>query len=103
MKAVPFEEANINVAENQDEYQTLPARVYTDPFGEVISCWQLSDEEMEQIKKTNCIWVSQLTFKKGVAPMMLMAEKPDMEDREWVLDKGAFYLKTPEGKEGENG
>ena len=96
MKAITFPEANINVAENQDEYQTLPAKVYNDQFGEVISCWQLSDEEMEQIKKTNCIWVSQLTFQKGVAPMMLMSEKPEMEDRKWVLKKGAFYLKKPE-------
>lgn len=94
MKAVNFEEANIKIAENQPEYDTLPAKVYDDQFGEVISCWELTDEELEHIKKTKQIWVSVLTFRKGIAPMMLMSEKPEMNDRQYVIENGMFCLKT---------
>lgn len=93
MKAVNFEEANIKIAENQAEYETLPARVYDDDIGEVISCWELSDEEVKQILKTKKIWVSMLTFRKGITPIMLMIEKPEMKERQMIIDKGMICLK----------
>jgi hypothetical protein len=88
MKAIEFSEMNTRIAEKQDEYETLPARIYDDPFGEVISCWQLTDEEIDKIKETKCIWLSMLTFRKGIAPVMMFAEKPEMEERRLGFENG---------------
>lgn len=94
MKAIEFNEMNAKIAENQQEYETLPARIYNDGFGEVISCWELSDEEFEIIKKTKCIWLSILTFNKGIAPVVLMVEKPEMEERQLGFKNGNIVLKS---------
>ena len=52
MKPVEFPEQNIIIAENQADYINLPALVIPDEYHHVISCWELSDEEIERIKET---------------------------------------------------
>ena len=63
--------------ENQPEYQPLPALALEDARGEVITCWEMTDEELEVIKKTKCIYLSQFTFNQSLQPIMLMAELGD--------------------------
>lgn len=62
MKPIDFKGRNVIFAEDQPEYLSLPALALPDPTGEVISCWSISDEELETIIKNRCIYISQLRF-----------------------------------------
>lgn len=77
MTPIKFKGHNIVFGENQPEYQPLPALRLED--GEVLSCWQISDEELELINKSKCIYLSQLTFNSNLQPILPMA---DLE--QWV-------------------
>ncbi len=45
-------------------------------MGTCLTCWELSDEELEEIIRTKQVWVTFLTFGKPVQPLMLHADKP---------------------------
>jgi hypothetical protein len=74
MKPVEFKGHNVVFAKDQPEYQPLPAMKVLGPQGEVISCWELTDEELEVIVKTKRIYLSQWTFNNPLQPILLMAE-----------------------------
>ena len=77
MKPIEFKEQNIIYAENQDEYQSMPAhRVDGDPSGTVICCWQLTEEERKQVAETGLLWCSTMTFNSPLQPHLLSAESP---------------------------
>lgn len=71
MEAVDFIGKNVEIAKNQPEYKTLPALVVPGPEGEVITCWQLSDDEIEEVIKTRRIYMSQLTFGGKYSPVQM--------------------------------
>ena len=52
MKAVDLPGRNVILGEGQEEYFNLPAIYMNDQEGTMITCWELTDEELEQIKKT---------------------------------------------------
>jgi hypothetical protein len=68
MKPIKFPGSNVTFGENQPDYEPLPALMF--PDGEVLTCWQLSDEEIENIVKTKKIYIKQLTFKKPLQPLL---------------------------------
>ncbi len=68
MKAKDFPEANIKIAKDQQEYQTLPAKntLFTekDESGneipvtiESVMCFELDEAELKQVQDTGCIWL----------------------------------------------
>lgn len=61
--------ANVVIAENQDEYVSLPAHVF--PNGMVCCCLELSKEEIEEIARTGKIYVSHLTFNTSLQPFFV--------------------------------
>lgn len=67
MKPIKFNGHNIVFGQGQPEYSPLPALRM--PDGEVFTCWSISDEELEIIKKTKCIYFSQLTFNQALQPI----------------------------------
>lgn len=75
MRAIKFKQATTIVAENQPEYQPLPA--YHGQLGEnesqtgLITCFELSDEEIDNVKKYGKIWHSQLTFGAPMQPIQM--------------------------------
>jgi hypothetical protein len=75
MKPKIFHGHNIVFGKDQPQYQPLPALRM--PDGEVITCWELTDDEIERISKNKCIYLSQLTFNGPLQPIMLMAELSD--------------------------
>lgn len=85
MNAVEFPGVNITFAKDQPEYNPLPAMRIPTPMGEVITCWELSDEELEQVKTTKRIYLSQLTFNSPLQPIRMMADLADGV----VLTKGS--------------
>lgn len=59
MIAKEFEGANVRIAETQPEYQTLPAKMVEIQPGvvEITICFELTDEEKEQVRNTGEIWL----------------------------------------------
>ena len=76
MKPIKFDGANVVFGANQPEYTPLPAQVLPGDYGQTITCWELTQEEMEQVKKTGKIWLSVLTFGQPLQPVLLTDEKP---------------------------
>ena len=77
MKAIKFAEQNITFAESQPQYTPLPALRTVE--GEVISCWQLSEEELVEVQKTGLVYISQLTFNHGpLQPIYLTTKKEEI-------------------------
>lgn len=78
MKPIEFKGANVVFAADQPEYLPLPAmRVPNDPSGLIITKWQLSPEELEEINKTGTIHLSVMTFNKPLQPVLLTVGLPE--------------------------
>lgn len=70
MKSIDFEKANFSIAKDQPGYNTLYAHYdLTDPKMTATTCFELTDEDIEQIIKTRKLWVMQYTFGNLYAPM----------------------------------
>lgn len=76
MKPIKFPEVNVTYAEDQPEYQPLP--VFRQRDGIVVSCWELTDEEIEKIKESKQIFLSVMTFNQPLQPLFLTAHKEEV-------------------------
>lgn len=76
MKPVQFPGSNVVLGKGQPEYLPLPCLRLDNPEGTVISCWELSDEEIAELARTKRLWVSQLTFGAGFSPQLPQVETP---------------------------
>lgn len=76
MNTVDFPGSNIVIAKDQPQYHPIPAH-YT-PDGEVVFCWELTDEELTQVLITKRIWHTVLTFNKPLQPQKLSLEQPQL-------------------------
>jgi hypothetical protein len=76
MTPIKFEGVNAVFGANQKEYQPLPAmKLPSDPYGTVITCWEMTPEEREQFLKDGKIYLSLMTFNQPLQPVML---SPDL-------------------------
>lgn len=75
MKPTTFKGQNIVYGKGQPEYQELPALLL--PDGEVISCWELSEEEIADVIKSKCIYIKQLTFNGQLQPILPLVNLDD--------------------------
>ena len=82
MKAVEFDEVNVRIAEDQEEYQTLPAHKKVGVNGEMIMRFKLSKEEREQVREEGEIWLKILTFGKPLQPIGMDLLDPFKEVRD---------------------
>lgn len=73
MKPIAFKESNVVYAEQQLEYQPLPA--YRDDR-QAISCWQLSWQERFRVLLTGKLWLRQLHFGQSLQPQLLEVNSP---------------------------
>lgn len=71
-----FPQVNVMYGEDQPEYQPLP--VYRSEDGQAISCWELTDEEIEKIKETKSIYLSIMTFGQLLQPVYLTVDKEEL-------------------------
>lgn len=99
MIAIEFDQANIRLAENQPEYETLPIWMDVDdngipvmipvkqpdgsvkdqprsPMGEAVCCFQLNKEEIDEIVRTGKLYFTQCTFWKPYSPINMSTENP---------------------------
>lgn len=68
MKAIKFKDANINVAESQDEYNTLPALKLNDDCDTTITCYSLTIWERIKVLFQGHIWMSEMNFNRPMTP-----------------------------------
>lgn len=71
-----FPQANVIYGEGQEEYQPLPAHKTKE--GDVIVCWELTDEEIEKIKETKCLYLSIMTFGRFLQPVHMTVNKDEL-------------------------
>lgn len=75
MKPIPFPGQNVVFAKDQPEYRPLPALRL--PDGEVITCWEMSDEEIADIVQSRKIYLKQLTFNQPLQPILPLVNLED--------------------------
>lgn len=78
MNAIEFEDANVRVAENQEEYLTLPALRFNDDNGTMITCWKLPFKERVKLLFTGIIWMSELTFGSPITPRYFSLDRKEV-------------------------
>lgn len=83
MEPIKFDGANVVFGAEQPEYQPLPAeRRGKGQTGEILTCWELTPDEIKRIQETGVIWLSVLTFGNLLQPVLLSADKPEIYDPE---------------------
>jgi len=93
MKSIDFEGSNKKIAEHQEEFQTIHAFQHK-RRPEFYSCFELTEEEAEEVARTKQIWYMQLVGGARMQPMNLFAFRPTLaemspepvEDVYFVLD-----------------
>lgn len=76
MKSVKFPGANIEIGKGQPEYFVIHGKRLPGPSGEIIMCWEISDEELQVVMKTKKIWYHRLTGNGPFQPMRITVEQP---------------------------
>lgn len=69
--------SEVKIAEHQDEFVTVP----TIPLNHgtcLLSRWELSEEDMERIKESRCIYFYQWTGGKPMQPVSLTTDRPQL-------------------------
>lgn len=82
MKPIEFEGSNVVYGENQPEYQPLPALKRKGNSGEIVTCWELSPDEIKQVQETGKIYLSILTFRQPLQPVYLSVDIPTAYDQQ---------------------
>jgi hypothetical protein len=78
MTPVKFEGSNIELAKDQPQYQTLPAKYYKDSGeGKMLFCWKLTIKDRFKIFFGGRIWHSVYTFHSALQPTLLQLEEPE--------------------------
>ena len=76
LKSATFRFANIILNEDDEKYGALPAYVDDTKVGNFVTCWELTDEIINELIKTRRLYVHQLTFRGPIYPMILSVECP---------------------------
>lgn len=95
MLAVTFPEVNVNLAEDQPEYETLPVYCEArevimpnrpgDPQLAIMTkivpwsmtaCFELNKEEIEEIVRTGKLWYTQMLFGNNFQPIVMSTQNP---------------------------
>jgi len=69
------------IAENQPQYQTLPALpIKSDLPGTILTRWEITDEELEQMRETRSVYLYIATFMQPLQPVYLTVKPPVPEE-----------------------
>lgn len=80
-----FPEANMKLAKDQDEFITLDVVKQGDA---VVSQWKLSPLEIEEVKRTGVIYVSQLSFGTPSQALYVTAIKAEVINNNGSIKNG---------------
>jgi len=77
MISVKFPGSNLEIGKGQPEYNVLHAMQVPSLEGELIMCFELTDEEIERLRVTKKIYYKRWTFGHSFQPMKLQIELHD--------------------------
>lgn len=77
MVSVDFPGRNIIVGKDQPEYLPLYGLVIPNEYVEIITCFEMSEEEFQEFAKTRRLYLSQWTFGNKYQPMRPMIDLSD--------------------------
>lgn len=80
MNPIKTEDTNVVYGEGQGEYKGLPAYKYpNDQMGRVVSCWQLTPEEIEELKANDGkIYLCLATFNQPLQPVSMSVKREEL-------------------------
>jgi len=103
MKAKEFKEQNLIIAEDQKEYENLPA--FAQQNGILTYCMELTDEEIKKTSAENEVNITVLNFGGPVQPMAVSVHKPkfpvlpniktESNAKTWELEAGTATFHFP--------
>lgn len=77
MKPIEFPEQNIIATSDDENVKPLPVCISSDGF-QTISCWEVTDEDIERIKQTKRIYLSQMNYGAPLYPVFITSDKSDL-------------------------
>lgn len=96
-RELPSNARELNIAEKQPQYEPLPAVVLDSPQGEVITRWELTDDEIKKITETRSVYLIVSTFGHKLQPVILTADAPEFSYDELPIElrdmPGSGYIK----------
>lgn len=76
IQACSFKQQNYILAEDQEEYNSLPAFIAGGKEGYVVTCYELSLWQAIKLLFTRKIWYTRLTFGTNYQPVLLETSTP---------------------------
>lgn len=76
MTPIEFPEANVVFGKHQPEVNPLPAMKTED--GDVITCWELTPEELEVVKQTGKVWLFVKTHNQFLQPLYMTVDQKEL-------------------------
>lgn len=89
---IRFPGVNVVIAENQTPYIPLPAMFMGDNMGTVLTCWEFTEEEMEEFMRTRKLWISHWTFNQPFQPLCPSTDQPVAVNPESPTDEKLLKL-----------
>lgn len=80
MKPIKFDGANVVYVANKPEYIPLPAERRPGRSCEVVTCWELSPDELKRVQETGKIYLGLLTYGQPLQPVIMSVDKPEPYD-----------------------
>lgn len=71
---------NVNIAESQDEYQTLHAHYTKGPHGAMCFAVELTEAELFQLQASKRLYVNVLTFNNPMQPLLITPDPAVAEE-----------------------
>lgn len=81
----------VNVAERQEEYKTLPG-IYLEDGNILLSRWEFTEEEMKQVIENKYIYLYLYTFGRAVSPVLLSTKLDNLEYAKDVFTKRFKFI-----------
>lgn len=77
MKPIEFPEQNIIAKSNDENVKPLPI-YFSEESMSAVSCWEVTDEDIERMKSTHKIYLSQMTFGGPIQPVYITSDKSEI-------------------------
>ena len=78
MYPIKFKEHNVVLGKDQEEYSDLPALVFDDAEGRVVTCWHFSFLERLKVLFGGRVWIQVFTFRQPFPPMLPTVKKTEL-------------------------
>ncbi|RDY57695.1 hypothetical protein [Flagellimonas nanhaiensis] len=78
MKAIKFEDVNVEFAKDQEEYTSLPALRIGDDHDTIVTCWKLTLWERIKLLFQGHFWMSEMNFNRALTPRYFSVNRKDV-------------------------